>query len=271
MNKALLTSDETMTDDQRTQIVRLGEDAVRRGLKVINPNKLAAQRIHARGDELIDVILDKMRELSLELPGMPCFGIADWQTLYRIALTPKQVATVAKFPWGDKVLNAPCPFHPGKMVRETHFAFVGLDTITVMELQRLNPKSAEPRFYSYAPDAWYPKEKFATKTTLALRWYLLLKDIVPGSENSTFDNQNGMLPKEYEVPSAVAETAKDLLVYKKTGVYANSNRYARTADLDSGGRRVSVGRCDAEGVGVRSYWDDDCDGYLGLAASRKFE
>lgn len=179
--KALLTSNEPMTDDQRTQLVRLGEDAVRKGLKIIKPTVEGAQRIHSRGNELMDFVIDKLRELSLELPNLDCFAVADWNANYRIALTPEQVASLGNFPWSDATLNSPCPFNPGKMIRDTHFAFVGVDSITMMELQRLNPNATEPRFCSYAPDSWYSKQDFATIAKLGLRWYLLLKEIVPGS------------------------------------------------------------------------------------------
>jgi hypothetical protein len=268
---ALTTSENPITEGQQDLITRLVEDARKKALAVIKPDNPAAQRIISRGDELVSAFIDKMRELSLELPDMPCFGIADWQKLYGIALTPKQIASVANFPWSDAVLNSPCPFNPGKMVRETHFAFVGLDTVSIMELQKLNPKATEPRFYQYGSDAWYRNEKFATKVNLKFRWYLLLKEIVPGSENKTFDEQVAMLPKEYEVPTAVEETAKDFLTFKKTGTYVNSNRYARTADLDSVGLRVVVGDCVARGVVVFSGWDDGRRGSVGLSASRKFE
>jgi hypothetical protein len=267
--KALIMSD-PMTDGQKELIDRVIEDAKKKAIKVINPDNPAAQRIITRGNELVDVIIDKMHELSLEFPEMPCFGIADWQKFYGIKLTPGRMAIIANFPWSEKTLNAPCPFHPGKMIRETHFAFVGLDAITIMKLQKINPKETEPRFYSYAPDAWYSQQSFATVETLKLRWYLLLKNIVPNSENKTFDEQKAMLPKEYEVPSAIAETTKDFLVHKKTGIYANSNRYARTNDLASDGRRVRVGFCAALGVAVDAYWGGFRLGSLGVGASRKF-
>ncbi|HVN26699.1 MAG TPA: hypothetical protein VMT99_03555 [Candidatus Paceibacterota bacterium] len=219
----------------------------------------------------MDVVIDKFRETSHELPDLDCFAVADWTAHYRIALTPEEISSLGSFPWSDATLNSPCPFNPGKMIRETHFAFVGVDTITMMELQRLNPQATEPCFYSYAPDAWYSKEKFANKVKLGLRWYLLLKDIVPGSENEMFDEQTAMLPKEYEVPSAVVETAKDLLIFKKTGKYVNPNRCARTSDFDSGGFRVVVGCCDAEGVVVNGLWDDSRNDDVGVGACRKFD
>ena len=245
--------------------------AVRKGLRLKGIDGEGVKRVNNRGTELVDKIFDTIRELSLELPEMPCFGIADWQKLYGITLTPKQIASVAHFPWSDAVLNAPCPFNPGKMVRETHFAFVGLDTVSIMELQKLNPVATEPRFTSYAPDSWYSKQGFATTVKLKFRWYLLLKDIIPGSENKTFDDQKKMLPTAYEVPTAVEETAKDFLIFKKTGTYANSNRYGRTSTLVSDGNRVRVGRCDASGFHVGDVWDDSRSGNVGLSASRKFE
>lgn len=269
MKKALATSG--INDGKKGQLIQMGEAAIRKGIKVIGLDDESGQRVINRGTELFDAILDKMRELSLELPEMPFFGIADWQAFNGIVFTPKQIASVAKFPWSDAVLNAPCPFHHGKMVRETHFAFVGKEGMTIMELQQLFPQSGQPRFYSYAPDAWYSNQQFATKETLKFRWYLLLKDIVPGSENTTFEKQKAMLPKGYEVPSAAAETAKDLLVFKKIGIHANSNRYARTSSLDSDGDRVRVGFCDAGGVDVSARRDGDHGGGVGVGASRKFE
>ena len=272
MEKALVTSG-AINDGLKEQIIRMTEDGVRKGIRVVGLTDESGKRVAKRGSELISKILDTIRELSLELPEMPCFGVADWQKLHpNVVLTPKQIAEVAQFPWTDKTLNAPCPFNPGKMIRETHFAFVGLDHVTIAELQKLYPQSGQPRFYAYmSDDAWYKNEKFASKVTLKPRWYLLLKDIVPNSENKTFEEQQAMLPEEYEVPSAVAEIAKNLFVFEKSGSHANPNRYARTADLDSARYRVRVGDCDAGGVYVDCRWGDRRDGYVGVSASRKFE
>lgn len=200
---------------------------------------------------------------------IPHFGLIDWWKFYKIKLSPDLVVKVANFPWSEKMLDSPCPFNPGKTIRETHFAFVGLDAITIMELQKLNPKETEPRFYSYAPGAWYSNQKFATTESLKFRWYLLLKDIIPNSENKTFDEQKAMLPKEYEVPSAVEETAKDFLIYKKTGIYANPDRHARTNDTDLFLEHIRVGLCNAASISVFNLWDGYRNKVTGLSASRK--
>ena len=60
---ALLTS-EPMTDDERKQLTRLAEDAMTEALKVINPSHADAQRVQTHGSEIVNAIIDKMRELS---------------------------------------------------------------------------------------------------------------------------------------------------------------------------------------------------------------
>ncbi len=272
MTMPTLITPNPITDGQKDGIVRIAEEAAKKAIVVLNLTDPSAQRVITRGDELKARITAAINELSAPLPNLDCFGITDWRTIHRIVVTGKQTVAIGEFPWSDAVLNSPCPFHPGKMIRDTHFAFVGLDHVTIAELQKLYPQSGQPRFYSYTSgDAWYKNEKFANKVTLKLRWYLLLKDIVPNSENQTFEKQQAMLPTEYEVPSAVAETAKDIFVFQKTGSHANPNRYARTADLVSDRDRVFVGHCGAGGVDVGRYWDDHRRDYVGVGASRKYE
>lgn len=206
--------------------------------------------------------------ITVKVPNMQYFGIVDWKKTYGVSFTPKQIMAIGDFPWSDELLNSPCPFNPGKTIRETHFAFVGLDTITIMELQRLNPKETEPRFYVYAPDVWYTREEFARRS-MKFRWYLLLREIIPDSECKTFNKQKMLLPKEYEIPTAVVETAKDFLIYKKEEIYVNDARYARTADKNSGSYRVVVGCCDTEGVFVRFRENKEPKDNVGIAASRR--
>ncbi len=213
-------------------------------------------------------------KLARALMSKNFFGIEDWATLYGANFAQMQLRQVAEFPWGEDVLASTCPLC-GKTVKDCHFAFLGLDRLngkplTIRELQELHSNTAQPRFYSYTPDAWYSKEKFATDTTMDLRWYLLHTNIVPKSEDKTFDEQKAMLPAEYEMPSAITEVAKDLLVFKKTGVYANPSRYGRCTVVDSDGRRVSVGYFDAGGLVVDRYWDDHRLDRIGVSASRKF-
>ncbi len=208
-----------------------------------------------------------------DIMGKNFFGIEDWATLYGANFSQKQLREVAEFPWSEDILNSTCPLC-GKTVKDCHFAFLGLDRLngkplTILKFQELYPVTAQPRFASYISDSWYSEEKFVAETTMSLRWYLLHTNIVPKSEDKTFDEQKAMLPAEYEVPSAIAEVSKDLLVFKKTGVYANSSRYGWCIDLFSGGCRVRVGIFIVDGLHVNGFGDESRDHSIGVATSRK--
>lgn len=202
------------------------------------------------------------------------FGIWECANLYQTGFSSEQLRQLAEFPWDEDVLNSTCPLC-GKRVLDCHFAFLGLDRVngkplTILKLQELFTITAEPRFYNYTLDARHPKEKFAAETTMSLRWYLLHTNIVPESEDKTYDEQKAMLPAEYEAPSAITEVAKDLLVFKKTGVYANPSQYGRCADAASGSfHHVRVGNFVPGGLGVGWCWDGVRESYIGIAASRK--
>ena len=214
------------------------------------------------------------QKLARVVMGKNFFGVEDWSALYGVNFTQKQLRQVAEFPWGEDILNSTCPLC-GKVVKDCHFAFVGLDRIngkplTILKLQELHPTTGQPKFYFYAPSAWYSNEKFAKETTMSFRWYLLHQNIVPKSEDKTYGDQKAMLTADYEVPSAVTEVTKDLLIFRKTGNFVNSSRYARCECVTSDGFRVIVGYFDGNGLVVDNYWVDDRYYSVGLAASRKF-
>jgi len=214
------------------------------------------------------------QKLARAVMGKNFFGVEDWSALYGVNFTQKQLRQVAEFPWGEDILNSICPLC-GKVVKDCHFAFVGLDRVngkplTILKLQEIHPATGQPKFYSYAPSAWYSEQKFAKETTMSFRWYLLHQNIVPKSESKTYDEQKAMLAVDYEVPSAVAEATKDLLVFKKTGNFVNSLRYARCEVVSSFGYRVGVGLFGESGLLVGYFWDGYRYGDFGLAASRKF-
>lgn len=205
--------------------------------------------------------------------GKNFFGVEDWSALYGVNFSQKQLRQVAEFPWDEDILNSTCPLC-GKVVKDCHFAFVGLDringTLTILKLQEFHPATGQPKFCSYAPSAWYSEQKFAEETTMDFRWYLLHQNIVPKSENKTYGDQKAMFTAEYEVPSAITEVTKNLLLFRKTGNFVNQSRYARCECVTSGGNRVDAGYFDEGGLHVSPDWDDDHRYDLGVAASRKF-
>ena len=213
--------------------------------------------------------------------GRNIWSDADWMSYYDAKFTKKQLREAGKFPWGEDVLNSPCHFNKGKLVKDTHFAFLGISGIngqplTVAKLLELHPATGQPKFY-FNTDPWHVGQPHTDVATMQLRWYLLLKDIVPGSTDKIPEEQVAMLPPEYEVPTTILETTKDILVFKKTGERPNGSRWAacteRTVKTDkvSAGSVSCVGNFDESGLSV-NHWS----GYrfrvycVGLGASRKF-
>jgi len=244
------------------------------------------------------------QKLARAIMGKNFWGVEEWSSLYGVNFTKKQLRQVAEFPWSEDILNAPCPFVKGKSVlRETHFAFLGLDrlngkSLTILKWHELHPATGQPRFYSAnnpwycsqwhelhpatgqpqfysANNPWYGTQKFATEITCGLRWYLMPLAIVSGSESKTYEEQVAMLPQsDYEVPTACEEVTKDILYYRKNGICLNPSRWGRTQAVTSNGYRVGIGGFGdgfgESGLGVGRYWDGFRDYYVGLAASRKF-
>lgn len=209
-------------------------------------------------------------ERARDLLGQNFFGVQEWSTSFGVALSSDQLQEIATFPWGEGVLNVPCPFVGGRLVRETHFAFLGLSAVdgeplTILHLHDLHARAGRPLFY-YAANPWYEKFAFASEATCDFRWYLMPQEIVPGSTGRGFDEQVAALPPGYEVPSAVEEVLKVTLCYVKNGVYLNAKRWGRCRETLPDGSRVSVGRFGPRGLFVNHYWGDG--GGLGLAASR---
>lgn len=214
------------------------------------------------------------QRIARAIMGKNYFGPEDWIASFNARFTKKQLREVSHFPWNEEILMSTCPLC-GKIVRDCHFAHVGLETIqdgplSIVKFRGFYPETSQPKFYAYG-NAWYNDQNFATATTLQLGWYLTHLEIVPKSENKTTQDQMAMLPPEYEMPSAIEETMKSVHYYRKTGKYVNSNRYARCKDVTSDGDRVNAGVFDANGFHLSYFADDICDDDIGVGASRKKE
>lgn len=184
-------------------------------------------------------------KLARALMNQNFFGIEDWARFYKVSFSREQLCQVPEFPWNKNILASTCPLC-GKIVKDCHFAFLGFnringDPLTFKKLQELHPAAGRPRFSSYYSehDSHYSGKKFVTETTMSSRWYLLHINILYGSGNRTFEEQEAILPAEYEVPLLIVEITKDLFVLQKTGIYANLSKYRRCADIYSGCRVIA--------------------------------
>jgi len=198
------------------------------------------------------------------------WGMGDWASYYG---KPEKLD-----PKVEEILMSPCPFHKGKLVSDTHFAFMGTpdingDPLTVAKWLELHPADGQPKFY-FNENPWHAGQPHTDIVTLEPRLYIVLREIVPGSTSKTPEEQVAMLPPEYEVPTTIAEVTKDILVFRKTGKRPNGSRWAACTE-----RTVKTSQVDAGYVSCVGYFDEyglyvhSWDGYrfdsLGVGASRK--
>jgi len=196
--------------------------------------------------------------------------MGDWASYYR---KPEQLD-----PKVEEILTSPCPFHKGKLVADTHFAFMGVpdingDPLTVAKWLELHPADGQPKFY-LNNNPWHVGQPHTDVAVLESHLYIVLRDIVPGSTSKTPEEQVAMLPPEYEVPTTIAEVTKNMLVFRKTGKRCNGSVWAACSERTIATSRVDagsvscVGYFDGSGLDVR-HWNGFRYGYVGVGASRK--
>ncbi|MDO8496335.1 MAG: hypothetical protein Q7S43_02850 [bacterium] len=152
------------------------------------------------------------------------FGAEDWKRYLGIELTAKQLKSLPRFPWGAGVLKSPCPFNPGKLIKETHFAFLGLDEINrkkinIQQLRNglLSKNCIILRSTGYAP---YVVPGYCYKS-LQFRWYLMPRKPELSQEYRTFTEAKKAIPKEYEAANAIEQILGSVLLSRKFSEVSN--------------------------------------------------
>src|SRR3989344_2649403 len=57
-------------------------------------------------------------KLARALMGQNFFGVEEYATLYGVNFSKKQLREISGFPWGEDVLNSPCPFNKDRLLRD---------------------------------------------------------------------------------------------------------------------------------------------------------
>jgi hypothetical protein len=202
-----------------------------------------------------------------EIMGKNFLGVEEVAECFGIQLTAEELAKVAEVPFTEATLEE---------CKDTHILFLGVNhnkegkPLTINRFREMFPSTGQSRFYSYE-DAWYDKEKFATKETPELRWYLIRKTVTEESRSKNYQEQEKLLKENEERERAVVYVYGIFLMFKARNERLFETDYAWCTDLDSDGYRVFVGDFGSEGLYVHYYWDDYYARHLGLAPARKFE
>lgn len=189
-----------------------------------------------------------------EIMSKNFFGVEEVVKHFDVNPSNKQLAVFSEIPFSEAVLQE---------LKDSHI-LVAVFPISILEIRA---KVERKLFYNHE-DSWYNNQKFA-KESGKTGWKLIRKTPVTDSTSKTWQEQQNLLNKEEETPTAQQMVYTIISHCQNTGERLFEKIYVRTSSLDSGGNRVDVGSFDSSGLNVYYFWDSDRAGGLAVSSSRK--
>ncbi len=195
------------------------------------------------------------QQLAREIMGTNFFGVEEAIKHLEVKPTEQQLAALAEVPWSREVLYTS---------RNTH-VLLAVFPVSILDIRRIAQKQSGQTLF-HRRDC-YEKQAFAEDKG-EVDWQLVRKEPIVSSRSKTWNDQQTLLSKDEETPTAriVVYTMFGHLLSTEKRLFENF--YVRCADLDSGGRRVYVGFV-LNGFRVFSGDNNTRDDSIGLAAARK--
>ena len=178
------------------------------------------------------------------------------------------------------ILQAPCPFWPGKKVFETHMLVLIPEKVSgkpfclnfLRELIQ-RPKQGPATNYKY-----YVGIKLENKTRVPDKayWVLLTRDVLPDTRNKTFQEQKqkvDSIGSGYELPGLLEAATSILIEHLRSGKRLYSDApytYTRCQEVGNYGCHCVVGGFAASGVQGHNHRDDFRYEHIGVGVRRKF-
>jgi NLR family CARD domain-containing protein 3 len=220
------------------------------------------------------------QEAQASIPAM-ALGAEVWERYFgAVGAAPPLPADI------DKILDSPCPFWPGRQVRDTHLlvlvpATVDGEPFTLNLLEKLicSPKGGGhgTKYDHYNSDV---QRELGGRSPAAPYWVLMTRDVLPDSRNKTYDAQKALvasharrLSRPYEMPHALEAATAILMHHVRSG----ERLYNRDSDPWTYTRcqekvcnwPVVVGRFSPGGLDVYSSLSS-VRNYVGVSCLRKF-
>lgn len=196
------------------------------------------------------------QKLAREIMGKNFFGIEKAIKHFGVNATKQQLAYLAEVPFSEEVL---------KSCKDTH-VLVAVFPLSILDIRGITRKLENQTLF-YSQD-WYDKQSFA-KDKGEVNWQLVRKVLIANSTSKTWNDQQALLSKDEETPTARIVVYTMVGHFLATGERLFEKIYVRCVDLDSDGDRVYVGLFDSEGLCVCTWDDDRRIDVLGLSAARK--
>ena len=179
------------------------------------------------------------------------------------------------------ILSAPCPFFSGKKVEETHLLVLIPKTVNgkPLTLRTLGELVKKPLKGTSTQYRYFNSGEYKDSPTDSSHWVLMTRDVIPGSRNKSYVEQQkvlkGYIEKAqlpYEVPPILDATACIFMEFLRSGTRLCGDSpltYTRCQEgLSSKDYQLVVGGFASAGLDV-NYYIFDSDNY-GIVALRKF-
>ncbi|MDO8520655.1 MAG: hypothetical protein Q7S52_00905 [bacterium] len=190
-----------------------------------------------------------------EIMGRNYFGVEE--AIRHFGVNPKrqELTALSDIPFTEAMLEE---------CKSTH-VLVAVFPMSVLDIRG---KVERKLFYRHE-DAWYNKQAFAGLRG-EVGWHLVRKTPVSNSTSKTWGEQQALLSRDEETPTARVIVYTIIGHLLTTGDRLFENTYVRCSDIDSDGYRVLVGYIFlADGLYVDRYWDDHRIAFIGASSSRK--
>ena len=233
-------------------------------LETAGLNEELAQRvIDSKGNDLATKVVRLIQnggfepttsqKRAREIMGRNFFGIEEVIKHFGVNPTRQQLAALSEIPFSEPVLE---------QSKDTH-VLVAVFPLSILEIRG---KVDSKLFYD---QSWYNKESFA-KERGEVSWQLVRKTPVDDSTSKNWQEQQALIAKDDEVPSARVMVYTIVGHYLATGERLFEHIYVRTSSVVSVGLRVCVGGFGSFGLGVGYFWDASRLDRLGVSSARKF-
>ena len=189
-----------------------------------------------------------------EIMGRNYFGIEEAIRHFGVNPSRQQLAALSEVPFTEATLEE---------CKNTHI-LVAVFPLSILEIRGKVPGS-QRLFYN---QDWYNRESFA-KNRGKTEWHLVRKTPVDNSTSKTWNEQQALLAKNDEAPTARVMVYTIIGHYLATGERLFEQIYVRCSDVDSRGARVYVGGFVSHGLYVNYYWYDHRYDFIGVASARK--
>ncbi len=233
-------------------------------LETAGLNEELAQRvIDSKGNDLATKVVRLIQnggfepttsqKRAREIMGRNFFGVEEAVKHFGVNPTRQQLVALSEIPFSEAVLE---------QSKDTH-VLVAVFPLSILEIRG---KVDSKLFYD---QSWYNKESFA-KERGEVSWQLIRKTPVDDSTSKNWQEQQALIAKDDEVPSARVMVHTIIGYYLATGERLFEHIYVRTSSVVSGGSRVLVGVFGSGGLVVDLYWGDRRGDGLGVSSARKF-